>query len=145
MKTIVKQGIGVALILGALGFGYTMDGIAEVNKPHTFTAEFQRGTTPGPDYAGIVEEVVALMDANENYTLRVEMHTGTRGPDAGNMTLSEQRGDRVLDDLDRAGVDPSRITIVPLGETQPLIQGDHETDALWQRRSARAEFFVEVN
>lgn len=144
MKTAIKTTIGGLMIVGALGFGYTMNGIAEVNKPHQFTAEFQRGTTPGPEYAGIITEVAALMEANDNYTLRVLTHTGTRGPDAGNMTLSEQRGDRVLDDLDRAGVDTSRVTIVPMGEASPPVQGDHETDALWQRRSARAEFFIEV-
>lgn len=145
MKAIIKQFIGGGLIIGALGLGWTMDGIAEVNKPHQFIAEFQRGTTPGPEYMGITGNVIALMEANDNYTLRVLTHTGTRGTGAGNMTLSEQRADRVLYDLERAGVDASRITMVPMGETQPLVQGGHETDALWQRRSARVEFFVEVN
>ena len=144
MTIKITQIIGGAIMLGTIGFGWTMDSIAEVNKDHMLVAEFQRGTTPSPGYTEAVEAVVELLDANPNYMVSVIGHTGTRGPEEGNMTLSLQRVDKVIRDLVSEGVDRDRIEGIGRGETDPLVQGDHETDALWQKRMSRVEFVVEV-
>lgn len=142
---LTRRVIGSTLILSAVFFGKQMDNIAATNTDHLFVIQFQRGVTPSAEFTGIIEDVSDLLAENSNYTVRVVGHSGTRGPDESNMTLSEDRADVTVAALDRAGVDLSRISAVGLGETAPLPQGDHETDALWQRRLGRANIYVEVN
>ena len=141
MNSVVRFIAGGSLFAIALVFGIWMNHIGVVNMTHTFVVNFQNGTTPTSDYIGTKKEIVALMKANDKYTISIETHTGTRGPDVSNMELSERRRDFMIKEF-RAFKD--RVSGEAFGETQPVPRTAHETDTLWQKRLNRAEITVEV-
>lgn len=51
-------------------------------------------------------------------------HTDESGTEEYNIALSERRANAVADFLARLGLDPARMSIVPMGEAQPSGQGD---------------------
>ncbi|MCZ2336662.1 MAG: OmpA family protein [Chitinophagales bacterium] len=71
-----------------------------------------------------LERLVALM--KENPTLKIELsaHTDSRGNDAYNQKLSEDRAKSVVDYLVMKGIDKSRLISKGYGETQLEISDD---------------------
>lgn len=141
---LIKRIIGIGLWGAAATFMIAMNQIGSINIDHTLLAHFQLGAVPAPDYTEVLQEVTDLLDGNPNYTVEVVAHTGTRGTDDNNQTISDQRAKRVYDDLLDNDIDGTRISYSGVGESQPIERYDSETDALWQKRLARVEFLVEV-
>ncbi len=71
--------------------------------------------------------------------VKIEVYTDERGPEAYNLWLSEQRGKAIKKYLSNAGVEASRITIVPMGEKNPL-DPRHTLEA-W-KKNRRAKFII---
>ncbi|MCC6623201.1 MAG: OmpA family protein [Deltaproteobacteria bacterium] len=65
--------------------------------------------------------------------IRLEGHTDDRGSGTYNMGLSEQRANAVKTYLVGAGVDASRLQVIPLGESAPKSEG-HTREAHAQNR-----------
>ncbi|UKN01514.1 OmpA family protein [Paracrocinitomix mangrovi] len=68
-----------------------------------------------------LERLIGLL--NENPTMRIEIsgHTDTRGSDADNQVLSQNRAKSVVDYLISHGIDKSRLEYAGYGEKQTLI------------------------
>ncbi|MEO0619980.1 MAG: OmpA family protein, partial [Pseudomonadota bacterium] len=71
--------------------------------------------------------------------IRVAGHTDSRGPDAYNQKLSEERAGAVAAYLADKGVEPSRMRTRGLGETEPLVDNDTRAN---RARNRRIEFTV---
>ena len=69
-----------------------------------------------PESTGILNEMVALLEASGNVRVRIEGHTDSDGSDASNQTLSEQRAEAVQRYLTRHGVAASRLETAGFGE-----------------------------
>ncbi len=67
-----------------------------------------------------LNEVVAIMKANNDAKLVIEGHTDNVGKDAYNKTLSQKRANAVLNYLVKKGADKTRITAIGFGEEQPV-------------------------
>ncbi|MSP55401.1 MAG: OmpA family protein [Myxococcales bacterium] len=66
-------------------------------------------------------------------------NTDSRGNDAANLKLSQDRASAVCDYLSSRGVQPGRLAAVGYGETHPLVK---ETDDASQSKNRRVDFLV---
>ncbi len=73
-----------------------------------------------PESHAILDTVAQVMRDFQDITIEVQGHTDSRGADAHNMTLSQQRADSVRAYLMQQGIAGSRLTAVGYGETMPI-------------------------
>jgi outer membrane protein OmpA-like peptidoglycan-associated protein len=65
-----------------------------------------------------LDKAVRWLNANSDAQLIIEGHADPTGNPDSNMTLSQKRAELVRDHLVSAGIDASRIEVVPLGDTR---------------------------
>jgi OOP family OmpA-OmpF porin len=80
-----------------------------------------------PEARPILDNVVAILKRNTGLKVLLEGHTDSTGSLAYNKGLSERRANAVKDYLVAAGIDPSRLSTVGLGPSQPI--ADNATSA----------------
>jgi outer membrane protein OmpA-like peptidoglycan-associated protein len=68
-------------------------------------------------------------------------HTDSSGDDAYNQTLSENRANAAGSYLIRAGVTPSRVKMMGLGETEPVAPNDTD-EGMQQNRRVEVAIFA---
>ncbi len=88
-----------------------------------------------PESLNELERLTTLL--NENPTLKIEIsgHTDSRGSDAANQLLSENRAKAVVDYLLKAKITSDRLTYKGYGETQPIAPNDTEANMQLNRRT----------
>lgn len=95
-----------------------------------------------PESFPLLDEIAGvLLDRTDILELRIEGHTDSRGSNAVNLTLSEQRAASVRDYLVGKGVVSDRLSSVGYGEAKPV--DDRENPEAWER-NRRVEFFIEA-
>jgi peptidoglycan-associated lipoprotein len=93
---------------------------------------------PGED-TEVVEQKLAILQANAGLRIEITGHCDERGTDEYNMALGMRRAVSAKQFLVDRGIDEARITVRSQGEEQPLAMG-HNEDAWSQNR--RDEFRV---
>jgi len=91
------------------------------------------------DDAGVLDQKVAILQANPDLRIRVGGHCDERGSDEYNLALGNRRAQAAKQYLVSHGIDASRIETQSWGEEKPLVDG-HDESAWSQNR--RAEFEV---
>ncbi len=71
-------------------------------------------------YIPRIEEVVSFMNENDNSSVAVDGHTDSRGSEEYNLALSVKRASAVAGELEKRGIDKSKITVKGYGETTPI-------------------------
>ena len=92
-----------------------------------------------PDDMAILDQKVAILQANPDLRIRVGGHCDERGSDEYNLALGNRRAQSAKQYLVSHGIDASRIETQSWGEERPLVDG-HDESAWSQNR--RAEFEV---
>jgi OOP family OmpA-OmpF porin len=87
-----------------------------------------------PEFMREIEEVADFLKVHEVFTVRLEGHTDSKGAEAYNQKLSEERAKAVAAELTRLGVKAHRITTVGFGEMQPVASNDTEEGRALNRR-----------
>ena len=83
----------------------------------------------------VLDLVVALLKENPDTRVNIAGHTDSNGADEYNNRLSAQRAEVVQKYLVRAGVNPSRITVLSYGESKPLTTNDTSAGRKFNRRT----------
>ncbi len=84
---------------------------------------------------GMLTEMAGLIQGDTHLgNILVEGHTDSRGSDAYNLRLSEDRARSVREFLVVAGVDPKRLSSKGLGETRPIASNDTKDGRAKNRR-----------
>ncbi|HKA59014.1 MAG TPA: peptidoglycan-associated lipoprotein Pal [Gemmatimonadales bacterium] len=91
------------------------------------------------DDMGVLDQKVAIMQANPDLRIRVGGHCDERGSDEYNLALGNRRAQAAKQYLVSHGVDANRIETQSWGEERPLVDG-HDESAWSQNR--RSEFEV---
>jgi outer membrane protein OmpA-like peptidoglycan-associated protein len=86
-----------------------------------------------------VRQIAAILNQYPDFKISVEGHTDSRGSDALNNRLSNERAASVRNALISGGIDAGRITSVGLGEGQPV--ADNAT-AEGRQQNRRVEVIV---
>ncbi|MGH2406167.1 MAG: peptidoglycan-associated lipoprotein Pal [bacterium] len=92
-----------------------------------------------PDDAAVLDQKVAILQANPNLSIRIAGHCDERGSDEYNLALGNRRATSAKQYLVSHGVDPSRVETVSYGEERPIAPG-HDEDSWAQNR--RDEFEI---
>jgi len=93
------------------------------------------------DKAALRQEDIAIMDRDvvglekwENVNIEVAGHTDSRGTDAYNMKLSQERAEAVRNYLISKGVAGDRLSAKGYGESQPVASNDTDEGRFENRR-----------
>lgn len=90
----------------------------------------------------ILNEVVDILKANPNATIRITGHTDSDGSESYNQTLSEQRAASVLNYLVQNGIETRRLSTLGYGESQPVVPNTSPGN---KAKNRRIEFIVLSN
>ena len=90
-------------------------------------------------YLPVIDQLAAAMVAADTWQVQVTGHTDDTGPSDGNQRLSEGRAQAAANRLIDQGVASDRITVLGLGEDQPIETNSTEAGRLANRR---VEFLV---
>ncbi len=114
----------------------TLQKIEILDKVYFETAK----ATIKPESFALLDEVArVLIDHPQIAKVRVEGHTDSRGNDAYNMKLSDDRAAAVRTYLESKGVEAARLTSQGFGETQPV--DPRNVAAAWDK-NRRVEFVI---
>ncbi len=97
------------------------------------------GSEIAPDFEALLGLGVVLLAQNEGVEITIVGHTDSEGPAEANQKLSENRVQAIIDYIDAAGGDISRLIADPRGETEPI--ADNST-AEGRRQNRRVEFII---
>jgi peptidoglycan-associated lipoprotein len=87
-----------------------------------------------PEDASILDQKVAILQANPNLRIRVSGHCDERGSDEYNLALGNRRATAAKQYLVSHGIEAQRIETVSYGEERPLAQGHDEAAWAQNRR-----------
>ncbi|MFQ5667082.1 MAG: OmpA family protein [Candidatus Binatia bacterium] len=87
-----------------------------------------------PDARPILDAAAQTLKENPKVTIAVEGHTDSVASDAYNQRLSMRRAEAVRDYLAGTGIDPKRMTVAGLGESQPVASNDTRDGRAQNRR-----------
>jgi outer membrane protein OmpA-like peptidoglycan-associated protein len=94
-----------------------------------------------PESYPLLDQIAALlMEHPEIRRVRIEGHTDSRGDDAYNLRLSQDRASAVRVYLVSKGVAVKRLSAIGYGETKPL--DPRETEEAWSQ-NRRVDFWIE--
>lgn len=95
----------------------------------------QGSSTISPGGAQKLNQIATVLNENPNEMIRVVGHASTEGAEDRNMALSVRRAEAVANYLASRGVSPSRMTVIGLGESYPLVPNEQtEADRAMNRR-----------
>jgi len=100
--------------------------------------DYDKAIIRGGD-AGVLDQKVAILQANPALRIRVSGHCDERGSDEYNLALGNRRATAAKQYLVSHGIDASRIETVSYGEERPIDPG-HDEEAWAKNR--RDEFEI---
>ena len=96
---------------------------------------FESGSaTFSGNYAQVLDVGVSVLTRDPSLRLVIEGHTDDRGSDESNLALSQARAEAVRDYFVAGGIDPSRLTAIGKGESEPVVPNDSEEGRARNRR-----------
>lgn len=93
---------------------------------------------PGGDTQAL-EQKLGILEANPSLSIQIAGHCDERGSDSYNMALGERRARSAKKFLTDRGIAEGRITVLSMGEQQPVDPAHNET--AWAK-NRRAEFTI---
>lgn len=88
-----------------------------------------------PEHFGLLSKVKKAINMSKNGQMVIEGHTDSYGSDVNNLNLSEKRAEAVVQYLlANMSLEPSRITAVGYGETQPIANNESREGRAKNRR-----------
>jgi OOP family OmpA-OmpF porin len=100
---------------------------------HGVFFDFDKATIK-PEYHGLFENAVHVMNINPGLEVQIEGHTDSIGSAAYNQKLSERRAKSVKNHLVEKGVSASRMTTKGFGESDPITGNDTASGRAYNRR-----------
>lgn len=109
-----------------------VDGCTKIIRLHV-KFDFDKSTVK-PAFMPEIQKVADFMKQNPGYNVVLEGHTDSKGSDAYNMKLSDQRAKAVAKALSTLGVAGAKVTTEAYGESKPVATNDTEAGRTENRR-----------
>jgi outer membrane protein OmpA-like peptidoglycan-associated protein len=88
-----------------------------------------------PESKPSLDDAAKILNDNPSITVEIQGHTDSKGSDAYNLNLSNQRARSIVDYLTRNyGIDKTRLTAKGYGEAKPIATNDTEAGRALNRR-----------
>lgn len=87
-----------------------------------------------PQAASVLRDTLTWLSAHPTMAITIEGHCDERGSDEYNLALGQHRALTVFNYLVRAGLDPSRFSLISYGKSLPFSLGHTEADCQLNRR-----------
>ncbi len=100
---------------------------------HAIKFDFDKSSVK-PEFMPEIQKVADFMKQNKGYKVVLEGHTDSKGSDAYNMKLSDQRAKAVAKALETLGVSAADVTTEAYGESKPIATNDTEAGRAENRR-----------
>ena len=113
--------------------------VVEFNSEVLFA--FDKSNLSG-DAKNSLDKLVKILESYQDTDIEVQGHTDSKGSNAYNQTLSEQRASSVTNYMVGKGVSSNRLTIKGFGESLPKYLNDTENARAQNRR---VEFLISAN
>src|SRR5467141_5453835 len=84
--------------------------------------------------AAVLDQKVAILQANPGLRIRISGHCDERGSDEYNLALGNRRANKAKEYLVQHGIDAGRIETGSYGEERPIAQGHDEQSWAQNRR-----------
>ncbi|WP_118949651.1 OmpA family protein [Taibaiella helva] len=102
-----------------------------------------------PESAASLEKLTELMKNNPSLDVKIFSYTDSKGTDAYNVNLSQQRAESVVNYLVRNGIDRSRLSAQGMGEKNPVApntdaKGKDNPDGRQQNRRTTFRIMTDV-
>jgi outer membrane protein OmpA-like peptidoglycan-associated protein len=105
----------------------------KLNVPRNIHFALDKSTI-SPASAKVLNQIVIVLKLYPYMMIELQGHTDFRASDEYNQALSRRRADATRDYLLQQGVDPARMSILPLGESQLKKPGDSILEHAYNRR-----------
>lgn len=108
---------------------------------------FETGSKLSDEGRAQLDELLATPAAAGGGPIVIRGHTDSKGDDSRNLRASRNRAEAVRDYLVERGIDPSRITVIALGETRPVAPNANPDGSDFEegrRRNRRVEVDIAV-
>jgi len=122
-----RQMAGTGVEVGRQGDNITL------NMPSGITFDFDRADLK-PEFRPVLDNLASTLNEYNQTRIEVTGHTDSKGTDAYNMTLSQNRANAVAGYLGGRGVASSRMVVSGAGETRPVASNDNESGRAQNRR-----------
>src|SRR5687768_6759688 len=96
-----------------------------LNMPSGITFDFDRADLKS-EFRPVLDNLATTLNEYNQTRIEVTGHTDSKGTDAYNMTLSQNRANAVAGYLGSRGVASSRMVVSGAGETRPVASNDTE-------------------
>ena len=87
-----------------------------------------------PESEKVLSQVLALLNGQPDWKIRIEGHTDSTGTRQGNQVLSQQRAGSVVAWLVNNGIASTRLVAAGLGDTRPVADNSTEEGRARNRR-----------
>jgi outer membrane protein OmpA-like peptidoglycan-associated protein len=104
-----------------------------LNMPSGITFDFDRYDLK-PQFRPVLDNLAGTLNEYNQTRIEVVGHTDSKGSDAYNQTLSQNRANAVAGYLGSRGVASSRMIVSGAGETRPVASNDTEAGRAENRR-----------
>ena len=105
----------------------------ELNVPRNIHFALDKSTI-SPASAKVLNQIAIVLKLYPYMMIELQGHTDFRASDQYNLALSRRRADATRNYLLQQGVDPARMTILPLGESELEKPGNTIVDHAYNRR-----------
>ena len=104
-----------------------------LNMPSGITFDFDRYDLKS-EFRPVLDNLATTLNEYNQTRIEVTGHTDSKGTDAYNMTLSQNRANAVAGYLGSRGVASSRMVVTGAGETRPVASNDTDSGRAENRR-----------
>jgi outer membrane protein OmpA-like peptidoglycan-associated protein len=104
-----------------------------LNMPSGITFDFDRYDLKS-EFRPVLDNLATTLNEYNQTRIEVTGHTDSKGTDAYNMTLSQNRANAVAGYLGSRGVASSRMVVTGAGETRPVASNDTDSGRAQNRR-----------
>jgi hypothetical protein len=132
-----RRMLAATLVTAAIGFGVYMNHVGQLTNPFQWEIAYQSDVVFASTSVqrDLVDEIAWRILANPDYRVVIHAHQGTSLPEG----TSQKWGETLKAYLVQHGIDPAVVYVEDHGVAMVTPRGQHETNALWQKRLNRIE------